>query len=169
MEIRVIEIETMMVAETIVNTQRETPGSMMAGIIVEAGEETEIIIEVSSPTLMIITGAIIITTTQLDRAHNIIITDTVSHSISRKTGGSMMVPDSPDIKNRTDTMNRATDRTVTNIGSKHRWEEAILTEIISTDLHRIMKGISSVRLFIRLTVRVASLTDYPLYFNYLAW
>ena len=162
----ILEIETLVEAETFIDTQRETPGSMMAGIIVEAGEETEIIIEVSSPTLMIITGAIIITTTQLDRDHNNIITDTVSHSISRKTGGSMMVPDSPDTKNRADTMRRTdithnTDRIDI---SKHRW-----TEIISTDLHRIMKGISSVRLFIRLTVRVASLTDYPLYFNYLAW
>ena len=160
------EIETIVEAETFVDTQRETPGSLMAGIIVEAGEETKIMIEVSSPTLTIITGAIIITTTQLDRDHNIIITDTVSHSISRKTGDSMMVPDSPDTKNRADTMRRTdithnTDRIDI---SKHRW-----TEIISTDLHRIMKGISSVRLFIRLTVRVASLTDYPLYFNYLAW
>ena len=74
----ILEIETIVGAETFIDTQRETPGSMMAGIIMEAGEETEIIIEVSSPTLMIITGAIIITTTQLDRDHNIIITDTVS-------------------------------------------------------------------------------------------
>ena len=109
MEIRVmitLEIETIVEAETLVDRQKETPGSMMAGVILEAGEETEIMIEVSSPTLMIITGAIIITTTQLDRDHHIIITDTVSHGISRKTEGSMMVPDSPDTKNRTDTVRR---------------------------------------------------------------
>ena len=140
-----LKIETIVEAETFVDRRKETPGSMMAGIVVEAGEETEIRIEVSSPTLMIITGATIITTTQLDRDHHIIITDTVSHGISCKTEGSMMVPDSPDTKNRTDTVCRTvsshiTDRTDISIDSKHRW-----TEIISTDLPRIMKGISSVR------------------------
>ena len=133
-----LEIERIVEAETFIDTQRETPGSMMAGIIIEAGEETEIMIEDSSPTLIIITGATIITTTQLDRDHNNIITDTVSHSISHKTEGSMMVPVSPDTKDRTDTVRRtvsthSTDRIDISIDSKHRW-----TEIISTDLPRIM-------------------------------
>ena len=109
-----LEIETMMETEIIVNQQREAPGFMMVGIIIEAGGGTEITMtgktEASSPALMTITGAINITTTQLDRDQIIIITDTVILIISSRTEGSMMIPDSPDTTSSPDTKNRTTEQ-----------------------------------------------------------